>query len=51
MGKLVIDGDSIYEVDEECLKNHQMPKNCILPKKIWEEIGKKGEKDIKKDKI
>ena len=28
MGKLIIDGNSVYEVDEECLKKRRIPPEC-----------------------
>lgn len=28
MGKLIIDGKSVYEVDEECLKKRKVPPEC-----------------------
>ncbi len=28
MGRLVIDGNSVYEIDEECLKRQQIPAEC-----------------------
>ena len=28
MGKLIIDGNSVYEVDEECLKKRGLPEKC-----------------------
>lgn len=36
MGILIIDGNSVYEVDEECLKTHKMPKDCMLPREVWD---------------
>jgi hypothetical protein len=28
MGRLIIEGSSVYEVDEECLKRRKVPKGC-----------------------
>ncbi len=28
MGKLIIDGNSVYEIDEECLKRRPVPDAC-----------------------
>ena len=28
MGRLIIDGNSVYEVDEECLKKKNIPPEC-----------------------
>lgn len=35
MGKLIIEGNSVYEIDEYCIKTHKMPKDCNLPTEIW----------------
>lgn len=43
MGILVIDGNSIYEVDPECLKTHKMPKDCVLPQEVWENLDGKDD--------
>ena len=31
---LVIDGNSVYEIDEECLKRRKVPKECDVYDKI-----------------
>ena len=41
MGILIIDGNSVYEVDEECLKTHKMPKDCMLPREVWDYLNEK----------
>ncbi|MCM1106571.1 MAG: hypothetical protein NC355_06475 [Blautia sp.] len=28
MGKLIIDGNSVYEIDEECLRSRPVPEGC-----------------------
>lgn len=28
MGRLIIDGNSVYEVDEECLRKRRVPPEC-----------------------
>lgn len=38
---LIIDKNSVYEIDEECLKKRKLPKECDLPEKI-----KKNKSDI-----
>ena len=43
MGSLIIDGSSVYEVDEECLKTHKMPKDCKLPQEIWSHLNEKDD--------
>lgn len=37
---LIIDKNSVYEIDEECLKKKKVPKECELPEKVRKE--KKG---------
>ena len=32
MGKLIIDGNSFFEIDEECLKKRKNSKKCGLDK-------------------
>ena len=39
MGKLIIDGKSVYEVDEECLKKRKVPPEC----KVEEALKKQRE--------
>ena len=32
MGKLIIDGNSIFEIDEDCVKKKKLSKECDLEK-------------------
>ena len=32
MGRLIIDGNSVFELDEECLKNRKVSPECDLDK-------------------
>lgn len=32
MGKLIIDGNSFFEIDEECIRKKRLPQNCGLEK-------------------
>ena len=34
---LIIDGNSVYEIDEECLKRRSVPEECEVYKKIVRE--------------
>ena len=34
MGKLIIDGNSVFEIDEQCLKKRKVSKNCGIDKYI-----------------
>ncbi len=36
MGKLIIDGNSVFEIDEECLKKKKISKDCNIKKYIQE---------------
>ena len=42
MGKLIIDGNSFFEIDEECIKKKRISKKCGLDKYL------KDDKKIKK---
>lgn len=46
---LVIDKNSVYEIDEECLKRKKVPKECGTEKMI-EEAEKKNGYKIKNNK-
>ena len=48
MGKLVIDGNSFFEIDEECVKKKKISKKCGLDKYLKEE---KARKPIEKNKF
>lgn len=39
MGRLIVDGKSVYEVDEECLKKRKIPQEC----KVEEVLRKQRE--------
>lgn len=45
MGKLVIDGNSVYEIDEECARRRKLPKECG----IYEHLLCPGEKNTKNE--
>ena len=34
MGKLIIDGNSVFEIDEECMKKKKISKDCDIEKYI-----------------
>lgn len=44
MGKLIIDGNSVFEIDEQCLKRRKVPKDCEIEKYL------QNNKERKKDK-
>ena len=52
MGRLIIDGNSVFEIDEECMKKRKLPTSCDLEKyyKKDHEILKKNadEHSVKK---
>lgn len=48
MGKLIIDGNSVFEIDEECMKKRKLPKDCQLEKYYEKEISYKKEESEKK---
>jgi hypothetical protein len=43
LGKLIIDGKSVYEVDEECLKKRKVPEGC----KVEEALKRQREKEMR----
>ena len=45
MGKLIIDGNSFFEIDEECIKKKRISKKCGLDKYLKEENYEK--KDVR----
>lgn len=36
MGKLIIDGNSVFEIDEECVKRKNPPESCDIKKYLRE---------------
>ena len=36
---LIIDKDSVYEIDEECIKQRRVPKECGTVEKLEEKIA------------
>lgn len=49
MGKLIIDGNSFFEIDEECLKKKRVLKKCGLDKYLRndEKFAKKAKPQVK----
>lgn len=39
---LVIEDNSVYEIDEECAKRKKVPKECRIYEKILQEQKKEG---------
>lgn len=48
MGKLIIDGNSVFEIDEQCLKKRKVPKECDVEKYMHPLTEKK--KEVKRNK-
>lgn len=46
MGILIIDGNMVYEIDEECMKKRNPPKECD----VYKAYRKQKEKDENEDK-
>lgn len=47
MGRLIIDGKSVFEIDEDCLKKRKIPYECGIEKYLAKEeksISKHGDK-------
>ena len=52
MGKLIIDGNSVFEIDEECLKRRKPPADCDIEKYlITEDTIQRERKIISKPRI
>ena len=47
MGRLIIDGNSFFEIDEECLKKKKVSKRCGLDKYL---IDEKNRNDLNSKK-
>ncbi len=50
MGKIIIDGKNVYEIDEECVKRKHVPTECDVLDKLKKEwkndnIPRKQEKE------
>lgn len=43
MGKLIIDGNSVYEIDEECMKKRKVLQTC----EIEQALKKQAEREKK----
>lgn len=50
MGKLIIDGNSVFEIDEQCLKRRRVPKDCDIEKYLYDLDEKKDEKRNEKNR-
>ena len=48
MGKLIIDGSSVFEIDEECVKKKKLSKECDLEKYLSKDKMVKQKKRKKK---
>lgn len=46
---LVIDGNSVYEIDEECLRKKKVPEECRVYEKLMQEQARKKENIKPKD--
>lgn len=45
MGRLVIDGNSVYEIDEDCIKYNRVPKECQIYQFLKDEEGTEKTQD------
>ena len=48
VGKLIIDGNSVFEIDEECIKKKKLPKDCGVEKYITNEKKNRKQRQQKK---
>ena len=47
MGKLIIDGNSFFEIDEECIKKNKISKECGLDKYLKDDKTRDQKKETK----
>lgn len=50
MGILIIDGNMVYEIDDECMKKRTPPKECDVYKAYQKQKEKEKDKEKDKDK-
>jgi hypothetical protein len=41
---LIVDEDSVYEIDENCIRRKKVPEECRIYQKIVSEKNKRGQK-------
>ena len=49
MGRLIIDGKSVFEIDEECIKKRKVPSECGIEKYFVKEAKSLQEREDKKE--
>ena len=49
MGRLIIDGKSVFEIDEECIKKRKVPSECGIEKYLLVNEKKIQERKDKKE--
>ena len=49
MGRLIIDGKSVFEIDEECIKKRKVPSECGIEKDLIREGKSLQDREDKKD--
>ena len=48
MGILIIDGNQVYEIDDECMKKRKPPKECEVYKEYQKQKEEKERKQHRK---
>ena len=48
MGKLIIDGNSVYEIDEECLKKRKISPTCGIEQALKTQAEREKEEKERK---
>lgn len=41
MSRLIIDGNSVFEIDEECVRKRKIPPECDIEKYLKEDFNEK----------
>jgi hypothetical protein len=50
LGKLIIDGKNVYEVDEECLKRKKVPEGCRIEEALKKQIEREKKSALRRKK-
>ncbi len=51
MGRLIIDGNSVYEIDEDCIKQGGIPKECQIHEYLQESEKEKNKKLVNRKEV
>ena len=49
MGRLIIDGNNVYEIDENCIKNHRVDSKCGVLEKLMESEKRSDQTPVRQE--